>query len=225
MTCQFECEAAFSCVVLSGNVWREEIEQPRNINNKRSRPYCGDEEQAWERHCEKMRHDIGFDRAAKPWSGRPETELRGLGLTRRHMEMADCVWANMCKQRGIALDSPASEGARLYFDASQNLNRGAHGASRTISLGQNSQIYSFEHDMCLRPQHLSQSLGYNPGQLCFEAFGDSQKGPTGALGEAISLPCLAVILNCVLVGVPLPGLWEAEALLQPDYVEAATNPS
>ena len=161
-------------------------------------------EPAWKQDCRALRIK-GCLGDEKPWSDRQDVRFKGLGASPRVSNMADCVWGVAAKRRCLARAVSAEHlSPGLFMDASQNLNRGAFGGAESISLLQNSQIYSFEGDCILDIHILAKSLSYPLHLLSFE--GMTRGEALSCIGEAISLPCLASILHPLLF-VCCPHIW------------------
>ena len=147
----------------------------------------------------------------KPWSSREGVRYRGIGRSPRLADMTDCVWGVEAKRRKLRREVSAEYIASgLFMDASQNLNRRAFGSADRISLGQNSQIYSFEGDCLIDGCILAKTLGYPIGSVSFE--GMTRAETISCIGEGISLPCFSVLLHS-LVFVCLPDLWDKQIIM------------
>lgn len=145
----------------------------------------------------KARDQLGMAAAAKPWTGRPETQLRGLPEhAERVKDLLDIAyWEHRAAQGDMASGDACPEKvvAGLWANISQDVSRCPWCVGSIPTFTTSSEMYSFTHDCVLSGHAHLRLMGY-PDSASME--GDfREKELKQFAGEAFSVPCISLVLN------------------------------
>lgn len=148
----------------------------------------------WFVNSVKARAALGVDPSERPWTSRPDVRLRGVHGNQRNLELLDILYMQRAKQLGVSFDNSTAVAAGLWADMSQDIHRQSVHGMRTLTTS--SIWYSFEMDRTLQASEYLFLLGYSSVNLANLSFNKVKD----LAGEAMSLPSLAMVLYCTLLG-------------------------
>ena len=156
---------------------------------------------AWRRKAAETRDKLGLPLSARPWTGLPGVQLRGI-RTDRCREVIDLCWALARKQRPHA---SLRELRELDLWAAVNnevdrlpLSRGAP----TITSG--SQLYSYKMDTVISAQAQLQLMGWPRHVGPAESFSEGEV--QDLVGNSFSVPVIAHVCYAIYL-CPLSPWW------------------
>lgn len=158
----------------------------------------------WQVEARKARQQLGVAADTEPWTDLPHVRMKGVTKTPFHKELLNLAWMKSCVLAKKEFND-LSVAKNLFIDLSQHHERKAYGAPSKVSLGQNTDIYSFEMDASLHPKQHVLSMGYRR----MPKFGDIAVGNIRSMiGEGICLPVLAAVIYPLLLRLDFDDLWE-----------------
>lgn len=161
----------------------------------------GQTEYVWQKESKIARRKLNMSPTMRPWTGRPEVELRGIHRTERELDILDLYWAKACRQRGCEL-SDASVAKGLFVDISKSYSRLSVCIDRICTNLTTSRKYSYERDRCLVAADMLGLMGFDRHMLDFA----TEEQAKSMVGEAVAAPHMAGALY------PLLGVLHAPAL-------------
>ena len=132
------------------------------------KPRADGKEHKWIGDTANRRRLLGIeDRAIRPWTGRPSTQLRGFSrqLSQPNFihELLDLTFARSCKRHGRSISSSPVRG--LVCDIRQD--EGHQSAGGSVSLLSASRVYVYTRGRCMTPEEHMLSNGW-----CMRAIED-----------------------------------------------------
>ncbi len=117
----------------------------------------------------------------------------------REFDLVNIAYASL---RGQGEDE--GQVLKSWVDISQSVARKPWGALRTFTTS--SQIYSFKEDRLLVPEEHFRLLGFGENLVCGNLGPDELRK---LAGEAMCVPCIALLVWSVLLAASFDGLWSS----------------